>query len=72
MVIMDQGGTAIMNMENGFTAQYPSFPPINDPRLVAVLGNLHPWGFDNQYLPTGGPDFPWDKMQLLKMNLVSS
>ena len=71
IVPMDQGGGAIMNMENGFTPQYPDQPMLNDPVISQVLGADHPWGFDNQYVPLV-PDFPWDKMQVLKTNLVSS
>jgi len=44
---------------------------LNDPVISQVLGADHPWGFDNQYVPLV-PDFPWDKMQVLKTNLVSS
>jgi hypothetical protein len=78
VVLMDQGGGCVGNMEYGFTSQHPDSPPLNDPIISQVLGASHPWGYDNQYLqipgtnpdPTG--DFPWDKLQLLKMNLVSS
>jgi hypothetical protein len=71
MVIYDQGGNAIMNMENPFTPQYSRNLVDADPILSGTLGGSHPWGFDNTYTSTG-PEFPWDKMQLLKMNLVSS
>jgi len=69
MVIMDQGGGAIMCGEDPFIT-YGGVNPIDaDPILSKVMGTYHPWGYDNQAIHW--VDFPWSQLQLLKMNLVS-
>jgi len=69
LVPTDQGGTAVLDMES--PDRYPGDPLVNDPIISQVMGAPHPWGFDNIYIWLA-PGFPWDKMQLLKTNLVSS
>ena len=67
MVIMDQGANAIMCGE-AWNA-YPVNPIDTDPVLSASFGEDHPWGYGNSY--HAWPDFPWQHLQLLQMNLVS-
>jgi len=73
-VIYDQGGNAIMVAEKGDTPQYASDPYYKDPIVSQVVGPpTVGGGFANTYILLSDPTvFPWDQMQLLKMNLVSS
>jgi len=41
-----------------------------DPILSAVMGNPHPWGYDNQY--TNPANFPFSQLQVLQLSLASS
>ena len=69
MVATDQGGGWIMPGEDQALYNYPID---TDPILSQVLGAYHPWGYDNQAVSQDTTAFPWDKLQLLQMNLVSA
>jgi hypothetical protein len=69
MVITDQGGGWIMQGEDPALYNYPID---TDPILSQVLGAYHPWGYDNQAVSQDTTAFPWDKLQLLQMKLVSA
>jgi hypothetical protein len=58
-VVYDTGGTAIFMCEKGDTPQYPVNPYSQEP-VMSCLGN--------GYMALN--EFPWSKMQVLKMNLV--
>lgn len=70
MVIHDQGGGWVMDGENPYV--YGPDPINTDPILSQVFGAGHPWGYDNQAISQDVRGFPWDWLQLLRMNLVSS
>jgi len=58
-VVYDQGGTAIFLCEKGDTPAYPVNPYSQEP-LASIMGA--------GYMALN--EFPWSKMQVLKMNLV--
>jgi hypothetical protein len=57
--VYDQGGTAIFLCEKGDTPAYPVNPYSQEP-LASIMGA--------GYMALN--EFPWSKMQVLKMNLV--
>jgi|SRR5262245_30764024 len=60
-VVYDQGGTAIFVSEKGDTPAYPVNPYSQEP-LASIMGA--------GYMALNDNEFPWSKMQVLKMNLV--
>jgi len=69
LLLKDQGGTAVFDIESPYT--YPMQGNLTvfeyDPIISQVMGAGHPWGYDHQYI-----GIPWERAQLLQTNLVSS
>jgi len=71
-VVTDQGGGWIMAGESPYDYSSDGGAVIEqDPILSQVFGASHPWGYDYGAIGQELTAFPWDKLQLLKMNLVN-
>jgi hypothetical protein len=68
MVPFDQGGGWVMAGED--PGLYGPGAIDNDPVLSQVMGQPHPWGYDNQLVNPS--QFPFSQLQVLQLNLVSS
>jgi len=68
MIPYDQGGGWLLGGEEPGVYGGASVVIDADPILSQVMGNPHPWGYDNQYVQQ--TDFPFTHLQVLRMNLV--